>query len=141
MARARFFLDKAIAAGSDERIDVEAFLEASIVFGRTAFHRFQTVHRKHAAWSGWLKSMANEPAMNFFRRERDQILKEGPPKIGQKIGMPSIGPGGTHIPAAPVSTASEFYYFDDPAIPATTTVDRHLRTLERLLDEAQKQLS
>ena len=33
--------------------------------------------------------------------------------------------------------AGEFYYFEGPEIPATVTVDRHLKEVERLLKEAE----
>ena len=76
--------------------------------------------------------------MNFFRSERDFILKEAPPKLGQKISMPSIGPGGDDIPAALFSKASDYYYYDDPSVPATQTVASHLEALRRLLQAAEQ---
>lgn len=112
-------------------------MEAAIIFGRAAVHRFKTRHEKHPAWKAWWGSLLNDATMVFFREERNWILKEGPPKIGQKIAMPSIGPGGLHIPAAPVASASALYYFEDPATPATATIGRHLTALERLLKDAE----
>src|SRR5262245_56415867 len=103
LSRSSLFLAKAEAVTADERVDFEAFLEASIIFGRAAIHRFKSAHDKHPAWKGWWDSLLNEPAVVFFRDERNWILKQGPPRIGQKLTMPSIGPGGAHIPAAPMT--------------------------------------
>ena len=139
LSRARFFLGKAAGAPADQRAEFEAYLEAAIVFGRAAVHRFKTRHEKHSSWTAWWGSLLKDPSIGFFRDERDWILKQGPPQIGQRIGMPSIGPQGQHIPAAPVVLASQSYYFDDPATPATDTVEQHLARLERLLQDADRQ--
>jgi hypothetical protein len=98
----------------NQREEFEAFVEAAIIFGRAAVHRFKTKHERHPAWKAWWDSLINDPTMTFFREERNWIFKQGPPKIGQKIGMPSIGPRGEHIPAPPMANASALYYFDDP---------------------------
>jgi hypothetical protein len=140
ISRARFFLERAADASANQRVEFEAFLEAAIVFGRAAVHRFKTSHEKHSAWKAWWDSLLNDPTMVFFRDERNWILKQGPAKIGQKIMMPSIGSGGRHIAAAEVASASMLYYFDDPAVPATTTVERHLTELERLLKNGETRL-
>lgn len=137
LSKARFFLEKAASAAPNQRVEFEAYLEAAIVFGRAAVHRFKTLHRGHPDWKSWWDSLLRDETMVFFRDERNWILKEGPPKFGQKIWMPSIGPGGEHIPAEPVASAAALYYFTDPAIPATTTVERHVLELERLLQEAE----
>jgi hypothetical protein len=42
LARAHLFLEKAKACRGTEWVDFEAFLEASIVFGRSALHRLQS---------------------------------------------------------------------------------------------------
>jgi hypothetical protein len=136
LSRARFFLAKANAVLPDQRMEFEAFLEASIIFGRTAVHRFQTRHSKHPEWNEWWDSLDADPTMLFFRNERNFILKHGPLKIGQKIGMPSIGPRGGDIQAQPIASASELYYFDDPSIPSTVTVEQHLSILEKRIEDA-----
>jgi hypothetical protein len=63
-------------------------------------------------------------AVAFFRAERDWILKEGPPKVGQIIG-------GTPTRAA------QMYYYERPEIPATNTIGRHLDEFEKLAIEAE----
>jgi hypothetical protein len=83
----------------------------------------------------------------FLKVERDMILHEAPPRIGQILQMPFI-PASGHVGGQPVeddepdvidvqtisseehSHASDLYYFDDPSIPATQTVEDHLKVLE-----------
>lgn len=132
--RAKLFLDKAKQCPVESRVDFEAFLEASIVFARAAIHRIKSQHETNPSFKAWWASMLQNPSVNFFRMERDWILKNGPPQIGQRIIMPAI-----NIPTnAPIIDeqsshnfyASELYYYEDPTIPATDTVSRHLVELE-----------
>jgi hypothetical protein len=116
-------------------VDFEAFLEASIVFARAAVHRLKTKYESHAAWKTVWDSWAHESAVQFLREERDWILKEAPPKLGQKVFAASIG--GSEPTAMP-NSAADFYYYDDPQIPATATVEGHLATLESLLTKAER---
>jgi hypothetical protein len=141
ISRARFFLAQAKSMPPDHRNEFEAFLEAAVVFGRTAVHRFKTAYEKHPKWKSWWDPLEQDPTMLFFRRQRNLILKEGPPQIGQKVMMPSIGPGGQDIPAVTVNNASELYYFDDPETPATVAVEQHLEDLEQLLEGGAKFLT
>lgn len=124
-----------------ERNDFEAFLEASIVFARAALHRLKAKREAHPKWKQWWSSLSGEPSVLFFRNERDFILKEGPPRIGQKIFVPSIGPGRTSAPAFNPQKASDLYYFDNPSIAATETVSMHLDVLEQLLADADRQFN
>jgi hypothetical protein len=141
LSRARFFLEKAKECPADARIDFEAFLEASIVFARAAMHRIQTRYRKHQNWKVWWDSLLDNPSVTLLREERDWILKEASPKIGQKIFMPSIGPSDADIPAPRPYRASEFYYFETPDVEATATVETHLIELEKLLIDAEERFS
>jgi hypothetical protein len=135
ISRARFFLEKAKTCPVDARVDFEAFVEAAIVFARAAVHRLQSRHEKHAQWKEWWNGLRGFPSIEFFRTERDWILKEAAPKIGQKIFAASVGSTEpSHSPA----TAAELYYFDDPSIPATITVERHLDDLEKRLADAER---
>lgn len=138
LSRARFFLEKADASPAESRVEFEACLEAAIVFARAAVHRFQSMHEKHPQWKDWWDGLSSNPAVNFFRVERDWILKEAPPKVGQNVFVPCIDlrgeVRGQHIPVR----AAEFYYFEDPATPATTTVARHLETVANLLAQAEQ---
>src|SRR5215467_9555779 len=78
LSRAGLFLNKAAACPVEHRDDCEAFLEAAIVFARAALHRFQAEYKKHPAWKRWWQSLKSDPAIQFFRVERDQILKVAP---------------------------------------------------------------
>jgi hypothetical protein len=131
-SRARFFLEKAKACKGNERVDFEAYVEATIVFARAVLHRLQSRHRKHPQWKSWWDSLSN-PAVEFFRIQRDWILKDAPPKIGQRVFAPTVGGPEAYVPIA----ASEFYYFESPDIPATVTVERHLAALEVLVADAE----
>ena len=70
----------------------------------------------------------------FFRKERDWLLKEAPPKIGQKGYVGSAG--GSPDSFVP-TRADDFYYFESPDIPATATLARHLAEVDHLVSEAE----
>jgi len=59
----------------------------------------------------------------------------------QQIGMPSLGPGGQHVPAQAALKALDFYFFDNPNAPATTTVSQRLAELEKILQAAEMRFS
>jgi hypothetical protein len=139
ISRARFFLGLARALPADARVEFEAFLEAAIVFARAAVHRMKTSHGKHPKWKRWWDSLSGNPAIEFFRVERDWILKEAPPKIGQKVFASFIGPEGTEAEGYKPARADEFYYFEDPGTPATATLARHLDVLSTLLSDAERE--
>ena len=141
LSRARFFLERAQTSLADSRVEFEAFLEASIIFARAAVHRFNAKHEKHPAWKKWWNGLSGNPAAEFFRVERDWLLKEAPPKIGQKVFGPFIGPGGTQEQAYTPEKADEFYYFEDPGTSATATVAKHLDALATLLADAERQFT
>lgn len=131
ISRARFFLNLAKRCSVEKRDEFEAYLEASIIFGRAALHRLQSEHRRKSNWKQWWKGLLTNSAVIFFRDERNWILKESPPKIGQKIIL-----GGS-----PTTMASELYYYENPQIPATDTVEKHLNAVEVILVEAQSRFS
>lgn len=135
LSRTRFFLEKAKACRPDERVDLEALLEASIVFARAAIHRFKTKYERHPSWKAVWDSWAKQPAVQFFRQERDWILKQAAPKLGQKIFVASVG---SSQPTAVPRSAADLYYYEDPEIPAIATVEGHLVSLEGLLTEAEQ---
>jgi hypothetical protein len=131
ISRARFFLDLAKQCPVDKRDEFEAYLEASIIFGRTALHRLKSEYERRSNWKPWWDELRSDPAVEFFRKERNWILKNGPPKIGQIIGV-----------GKPLrSMAAELYYYEDPKTPATETVEKHLKAVEDLLVEAQSLFS
>jgi hypothetical protein len=139
LSRATLFLEKAKACPPDERVEFEAFLEASIVFARAAIHRLQSKYRKHSKWKAVWDSWAPQPAVLFFWRERNWILKEAPPRLGQKVFAASIG-SRRSAPQLASTRAAEFYYYEGPETPATVTVERHLVSLKALLTEAERAL-
>jgi hypothetical protein len=128
ISRARFFLNLAKRCSVDKRDEFEAYLEASIIFGRAALHRLDSKYKHQSNWKPWWRELRSKSAVEFFRNERNWILKEGPPKVGQIIRV-----GGP-----PVTMAAELYYYENPQTPATDTVDKHLSAVESLLIEAQR---
>jgi hypothetical protein len=137
LSRAAFFLQKARACPAGARVEFEAFLEASIVFARAAVHRLRGKHQRHPKWKAVWDSWAQQAAIRFFREERNWILKEAPPKLGQKVFATSVH--GSE-PATP-SRAAEFYFYGhDPQVPATAIVESHLASLETLLTDAEERL-
>lgn len=144
--RAKFFLARAEECPGSDRVEFESNLEAAIVFARTAIHRFKTKHDRHPAWKIWWNALASDPAVEFFREQRDWILKVASTKVGQRVwisGVVGRTPGSEDEPegkAYEPGFAREFYYYEDPTIPATATVERHLSALEILLENAEKQV-
>lgn len=129
ISRAAFFLTLAEGCGINDRERFEVFLEASIVFGRTAIHRLKTQFEKHPEWKKWFDDLRGNAAVEFFRGHRDFILKEGPPRVDRIIT------------GNPIRGAAELYYFEDAAVPATDTVHRHLETLATLVRDAEARFS
>jgi DNA-directed RNA polymerase specialized sigma24 family protein len=116
------------------RVDFEAYIEAAIVFVRAAVHRTQSRYRRHRDWKAWWDSILSNNAVQFFRRERDWILKEASPRIGQIL---FAGTANASESRYETKLAEEFYYFEDPSTSATITVEKHLAELELLLTEAE----
>lgn len=131
ISRARFFLYLAKRCSVDERDEFEAYLEASIIFGRAALHRLQSQYKHRSNWKPWWDGLLSNPAVGFFRDERNWILKKGPPKVGQIIraGRP------------PAPMAAELHYYENSQTPATDTVEKHLNAVEALFMEAQSHFS
>jgi hypothetical protein len=90
---------------------------------------------RHPGWKSLWDSWARQPAIQFFREKRNWILKQAPPKLGQKIFAASVG---SSQPTSVPSSAAEFYYYDDPETPATATVEKYLVSLAGLLTEAEQ---
>ena len=129
--RAKFFLDLAKKCPGDNRNDFEAFMEASIIFARAALHRLQSKYNRHPKWKPWWESLLSNSAVEFFRTERDFIMKEGPPKVGQIVRL-----GGP-----PAQMASELYYYEDPQTSATVTIEKHLEEMKLLIKYANNTFS
>jgi hypothetical protein len=121
---------------ADRRVEFEAFLEAAIVFARAALHRLQSQHKRHTKWDGWWNELRGNPSIEFFRTERDWLLKEAPPKIGQRLIAGTFVNGGHSLPPYVPSKAAVFYFFE-PNADAIDTVERHLQELDRVLQDAE----
>lgn len=128
ISRAYFFLNLAECCDIQTRDHCEAFMEAAIVFARTAIHRLQSQFKHHPDWKKWFAALLNDSAVMFFRQERDHILKVGPPKVGQVIG------------GAP-QRAAEMYYYENFDIPATVTLRRHLDAVTETVKEAEQKFT
>ena len=74
--------------------------------------------------------MKGDPCVEFLRTQRDWLLKEAPPRIGQKA---FIGKEPT--------LAGEYYYFLNPRASATNEVKAHLQSLKRRIEDAKKVFS
>jgi hypothetical protein len=146
--RAKLFLAKAKNCSTDQRVDFEAYLEASIIFARTAMLRIQGNHKKKKEFKDWWDSLKKDPSVLFFRYQRNPIIHKHPPKLGQILQTPLI-PASGHVGGQPVeddepyvidmqtisseehSHASDLYYYkNDPSTPITQTVEDHLNKLE-----------
>jgi hypothetical protein len=111
-------------------------MEAATVFGRTALQRLQASAKRRVRgnpslkkeWKDWWDLILDDPAVRFFRFERDAILHDRPPKVGQVL----YGPG-----EPPPEKAEAYYYFDSPDVPATDTIERHLNSIEKLVTDAE----
>jgi hypothetical protein len=140
ITRAWFFLEQ--ARGLPYRADIaeyepfEAYLEATIIYSRVAVHRLHREALQRAKGDprlkaevvAWWASLLEDPAINFFRIERDFIVKVGPPKVGQNIRLGGPAP----------EKMEELYYYENPDIPATDTIGRHLRSVERIVTAAEE---
>lgn len=135
LSRARFFLEKAKACPVDARVDFEAFLEGAIIFARTAVNRMKSQYECHPQWKAWWKSLKGNSSVEFFRTQRNWILKDAPLKVGQKIFAVSVG---STEPSYSPACVAELYYFDDPDVPATNTIEGHLNNLEELLAKGER---
>ncbi|NOT31659.1 MAG: hypothetical protein HOP15_14525 [Planctomycetes bacterium] len=147
LSRARFFLERAKASDGDLEA-FEAFLEACIVFARSALQRDHERFKatKSQGVKDWFDSLDENASVLFFRKHRDLIIHEKPAELGQVIHVHSIAPtsvvggsGGIPTDTAPrPARALESYYLTEPGTPATTEVEQHLQVLESVLHEARK---
>jgi hypothetical protein len=147
IARARFFLQKARKCRIDSREDFEAYIETTIVFAQTALLRLEKKYKKTAIYKTWWKSVKNKRSVKLFRKHRNVIIHEAPPKVGQILKMPlhkvnvTIGGEPEGITSASselpeeILYASDLYYFEkDPSISATDKVEEHLNELEAYIN-------
>ena len=127
LARAEFFLALAEKCLTTQLSEFEAYLEASIIFARSAMHRLETEFEKHPEWKAWFKSMDADESVNFFRNQRDFILKECAPPLVQIVN------------SNVVARASELRRFDGIQIDAASHVRSLLNRYSALLLSAEQQ--
>ena len=123
ISRADFFLRLASECNASQRDEFEAYLEAAVVFGRTAIHRLKHEYEQHSAWAPWFTALKGNPSIEFFREHRDFTLKEASPKVGQRIEF------------HPVPNAADLYFFEPNESPITT-VRGHLNATAKLIKKA-----
>jgi len=127
LSRARFFLTWASSCSGEKREEYEACLEAAIIFARAGLHRLKSRYDGHPRWKAWWNGLRANQSVEFFRNERNWILKEGSPKVGQIVRLGGPSP----------ELAQELYYYEEPGITATATVERHLDELTKLVSDAE----
>ena len=132
LQRARFFLQKAEQCDASQLDAFEAYLDAAIVFGRSAMQWLQPKYKGNSEWKKWFNSLKNDPSIKFFKDYRDVLLHKHTPKYHQIINM-----GGS----AQGTRATELYYFEDPGTPATETVRGHLENIAERVAYAEDQFS
>ena len=81
--KAGFFLQRAEECSADELAAFEAYLQAAIVFGRSAIQWTQRKHedKSNPEWQKWWKSLLKDPSIKFFKDYRDDLLHERPRKL------------------------------------------------------------
>ncbi len=97
------------------------------MFARAALHRLKSRYGSHPEWKAWWDGLLANQSVEFFRDERNWILKEGPPRIGQIVRLGGPRP----------ELAQELYHYEEIGITATSTVERHLDELAKLISEAE----
>ena len=131
ISRARFFLQKAVECNADQRDEFEAYLDAAIIFARTALLRVESDYKNHPDWKLWWNNLLTDcrttPAVEFLRHERNHILHQAPARINQRI-----------LAGYTQKFASELYYYEIPETPPTRTVEKHIDTTENIILDADK---
>ena len=128
ISRARLFINLADQCPFAERDTHEALLEAAVIFCRAALHRLTTRYRKNPDWKTWFDPVRTNPSVEFIREERNWILKEAPPKFGQRI-----------IVGAPFDKAKLLYYYIGDS--ETTAIDAlrvHVDEIERIIRDGEQ---
>jgi hypothetical protein len=121
-ARAKFFLALAEQCDLNHRNEFEAFVEASILFARSAILRAERKYKNHPNFKPWWQNLLKNPVLNALRDERNLVVHEAPPKVGQVIG----GSG--------VDKASSLYFYETDANGKPVDI---IRTLSAWVAEAE----
>lgn len=126
LERARFFLAKAREVPASDRAAYEAYLDAAIVFARSALQRAHKQFHARAWFKPLWDGLLNDDAVNFFRVRRNWVLKEAPTSVGQRVVL-----------GAGVSGADELYFFE-PDATAAQTVAKHLSRIEAIVQRCHR---
>ena len=115
ISRTRFFLQMAELCSANDREDFEAYLEAAIIFARTAILRLEFELSKHPDWIDWWSSLLSDETTELFRVARNWIVHQAPPKISQVVRLGS-----------PAELARDLYYYEASDVLATITVGQYV---------------
>ena len=126
VSRSRMFVEMARQCDLAHRDEHEAFLDAAIVFARSALHRLQSAYKRKPTWSAWWSSLASDPSVQFLRYHRNFALQGAPAQVGQVVHA-----GGGE------SFAFDHYYFEHYTVPAVDTLTRHIDRIEEIVQDAE----
>ena len=82
--------------------------------------------KKRPDWETWFDPLRRNSSVEFIQNERNVIVHEAPPKVGQVL----------HV-GQQVDLAKWCYYYDSPVIPAIDTVRGHVRETARIILEGE----
>jgi hypothetical protein len=122
ISRARLFIEMARECDMDHRDQHEAFLDAAIVFARSALLRLQSANKRKPGWSAWWSALAADPSFTFLRHYRNFELHERPQLVSA---------GGDR------SLALDHCCFGDHTVPAVDTLARHMDRIEEIVRDAE----
>jgi hypothetical protein len=94
LSRAREFLTRAERLTGNDRREFDDDIQAAIVFGRSVYHYLDSLAEAANAGPGyraWFrarkKAMVSDAVLEFFRRERDVMLKERTEGVRRRVTM------------------------------------------------------
>ncbi|MBA2373027.1 MAG: hypothetical protein H0V74_02335 [Chloroflexi bacterium] len=94
LERAQYFLARAERLTATERREFDNDLQAAVVFGRSVYHYLQSLAapaNADAGYRAWFRSkkttLAADPVLEYFRRERDLTLKERSKGVQRRVSM------------------------------------------------------
>lgn len=92
LQRAREFLARAERLTGNDRREFDDYVQAAIVFGRSVYHYLDSLAEAanaEATYRAWFrakkKAMASDAVLEFFRRERDMMLKERTEGVRRRV--------------------------------------------------------
>jgi len=94
LERAQYFLARAERLNATERREFDNDLQAAVVFGRSAYHYLQSLAapaNADAGYRAWFRfkwtTLAADPVLEYFRRERDLTLKERSKGVQRRVSL------------------------------------------------------